>query len=423
MGGSGGASIIGNGGAGGNGGNAESASNSDTRTPLGAAPEVGAEQPFSGTGGTGGDGGRGNASVSAQSLGGDGGRVVGPTSGRPAPVASVVTPAATPETPTVETAAMAATISSATSEFSAPAERAAPPALRRPAEADRLPAVSAVPVVRADVLVEPGSRRSGWRCVDQERWRRNRWTWWQRRHRRGTGRCRGMAARAVMPLRSKAAQPRQVWAEAVAEAAAAANPDPKGPRGQLAGAQMRGMTRQPTGNGEVQMKRYPTNVVRRPYAWLGAGAVAVGIGAALATGSAVAWADDGQSARNGNPAAPTRVAPPVHRSELTPQDPGIRAGRVSAATGNSRRTAAGSSDRTSSFSHRPTGVLAEVDLKPGAVASGSVPTAAAAALPPSAPAVSADPSWEMYSSLNGAAIVPAPRCMLHWARSQRPAIS
>ncbi|MCB0930672.1 MAG: PecA family PE domain-processing aspartic protease [Mycobacterium sp.] len=50
-----------------------------------------------------------------------------------------------------------------------------------------------------------------------------------------------------------------------------------------------------------------------------------------------------------------------------------------------------------------------------------MPTAAAAALPPSAPAVSADPSWEMYSSLNGAAIVPG--AAVHAALGQIAAAS
>ncbi|WP_082135717.1 Ig-like domain-containing protein [Mycobacterium sp. EPa45] len=76
-----------------------------------------------------------------------------------------------------------------------------------------------------------------------------------------------------------------------------------------------------------------------PAAWLGAGAIAVGIGAALAQGSAVADADTGHSSRNDaaaggstGPAAPTR-----HRGSVTLKVPNT----IQSFGGTSRTTPAG----------------------------------------------------------------------------------
>lgn len=82
--------------------------------------------------------------------------------------------------------------------------------------------------------------------------------------------------------------------------------------------------------------------IRQPYAWLGAGAVTLGVGAAMVAGTAVAWADtdSGSGVDGGTSAAAKRDAAAPHRG------PGVRVSRPNSGAAKAPGSAAVAKSRT-----------------------------------------------------------------------------
>lgn len=130
---------------------------------------------------------------------------------------------------------------------------------------------------------------------------------------------------------------------------------------------------------------------RQSYAWLGAGAITVGIGAAMAAGSAVASADSGQSGASGTTSASSASASTGKPGAAHPRPRTVAAPPAGRVTSSGHTSAAAAATTT----QRSTGVAA---------AKATVTTAAAESTAPSR-AAAPDPGYGNESFLPGNEVI------------------